>query len=451
MLHVHALPYRDPLAALQAFAAEPELVFLDSAASDAGRGRHAYIMMQPCRTIRVTNGTVLLDGAAVDADPFRLVAEVMAEYPPAGPGPVPFTGGAAGYFGYELGGFVEALPDPAPDPAAAPDMAIGIYGTLAAFDLERRRAWVIARDAEKGEAMRARILSAPASLPEPDWRVTGRWEFERGRAEQEAAIARVIAYIRAGDIFQANLTQRLLAEMPEGLDDLTLYRRLRALSPAPFAAFLRCGKDVAVMSASPERFLRLDADGHVETRPIKGTRARDPDPARDAALAAELLASSKDLAENLMIADLMRNDIGRVCRTGSVRVPVLAGLESFASVHHLVSVVEGRMRDGLGPLDLLRACFPGGSITGAPKIRAMEIIRELEPAPRGVYCGAIGWIGFDGAMDTSIVIRTLTRTGRRLAAQAGGGIVADSDPAAEWEESMLKMQPLLRALTGERA
>lgn len=294
-----------------------------------------------------------------------------------------------------------------------------------------------------------RLAGAPAAAPPADFTRRGHFKPDQPRAKVEASIARVIEYIHAGDIFQANLTQQMRAPVPDGLPDLALYARLRALSPSPFAAFLRCGADMSVLSASPERFLSLAPDGRVETRPIKGTRPRGADPAEDAALAAELLASPKDRAENLMIVDLLRNDLSRVSQVGSVKVPVLCGLETFASVHHLVSVVESRLKAGLGPVDLLKACFPGGSITGAPKIRAMEIIHELEPTPRGVYCGSVAWIGFDGAMDSSIVIRTITRKGDTLLAQAGGGIVADSDPAAEYEESLVKLSPLLRALSGD--
>ncbi|MCW2239241.1 anthranilate/para-aminobenzoate synthase component I [Azospirillum canadense] len=270
--------------------------------------------------------------------------------------------------------------------------------------------------------------------------------FCAGRVRARRRVTRALDYIRAGDIYQANITQRFLADRPAGLDDYALFERLRALSPAPFAAFLNCGPRLRIASASPERFIRLSASGAIETRPIKGTRPRYADPALDAAAAAELVGSVKDRAENLMITDLLRNDLGRVAALGSVRVPVLYGLESFASVHHLVSVVTAQLRPGLGPVDLLRAACPGGSITGAPKIRAMEIIDELEPARRGAYCGSVAWIGFDGAMDSSIVIRSLSLTPDAVVAQAGGGIVADSDPAAEHEEMLVKVRPLLRAL-----
>ncbi|KJS44368.1 MAG: aminobenzoate synthetase, partial [Rhodospirillaceae bacterium BRH_c57] len=277
---------------------------------------------------------------------------------------------------------------------------------------------------------------------------TAPWTAEQDPADAEARIRAAIAFILAGDIFQANVTQRFLATLPTGLDAFTLYRRLRTLSPAPFAACASFG-GAHLLSASPERFLRIEPGGRVETRPIKGTRPRGATPAEDAALAAELLASDKDRAENLMIVDLMRNDLARVCRVGSVAVPVLNGLETFASVHHLVSVVEGVLEDGRGPVDLLRAAFPGGSITGAPKIRAMEIINGLEPARRGLYCGTLFRLGGDGAFDSSILIRSLV-VGRmgRVAAQAGGGITADSDPAAEVAEAKVKAAPLLAALAG---
>jgi para-aminobenzoate synthetase component 1 len=262
------------------------------------------------------------------------------------------------------------------------------------------------------------------------------------RAGYLAAVRRAIDYVHAGDCFQANIAQRLLC--PAVLSPLELYRRLRARNAAPFAGLFDAGGAV-VASASPERFLRV-AGGEVETRPIKGTRPRGRTPEEDRARAAELLASAKDRAENVMIVDLMRNDLGRVCRYGTVRVPALCRLESYRYVHHLVSEVRGRLRAGLGPVDLLRAAFPGGSVTGAPKVRAMEIIAELEPAARGPYCGALGYVGFDGTMDTNILIRTFTVARGWVQFPVGGGIVADSDPQREYEETLHKAEGLLRAL-----
>ncbi len=447
-MKVVGIPYIEPVAAFAPFAGDAFAALLDSAAADA-RGRYSYIVAEPRRIVVADDDGVRVDGAAVAGDPFTVLErELGARRTHDAALPAPFAGGAVGFVGYEAGRHLERLPAPAADPLGMPEMAVGIYDAVIAFDVHARRAWVMG-EAAAADRLAARVAGAAETLPEPDMAARAEWRTEQTRGQAEAAIARTIDYIAAGDIFQANITQRVLAEAPAGLDDFTLYRRLRGLSPAPFAAMVKCGRDYTLMSASPERFLSLDAAGNVETRPIKGTRARDADPARDAALAAELQASVKDNAENLMIVDVLRNDLGRVCEIGSVNVPVLCGIETFASVHHLVSVVRGRLKPGTGPVGLLRACFPGGSITGAPKIRAMEIIRELEPSRRGAYCGSILWIGFDGAMDSSIVIRTLVRASGTLIAQGGGGIVADSDPAAEYDEAMLKMRPLMRAGRGE--
>ncbi len=462
-MHVEPLAYCDPVQVFRAFAGDAHAVLLHSAATDAQRGRYSYIAAEPFQVLTADGDGVRVDGTPIGGDPFTVLAEALRTYAmPADEASdgVPFTGGAVGFLSYELGGQLERLPEPRAG-LPIPLMVMGLYDVVLAFDHHTRCATLFssgqpdlvpgaraARATARARHMRRRLESQGPMPEPPDWNTGASWRLDLPRADMEARIARTIAYIEAGDIFQANITQRALAPRPAGLSDHDLYRRLCALTPAPFAAFLRCGADLSLLSASPERFLKLDADGWVETRPIKGTRPRDADPARDAAEAEALRASAKDRAENLMIVDLMRNDLGRVCRLGSVTVPQLCALETFASVHHLVSEVRGRMRPGLGAVDLLRACFPGGSITGAPKVRAMEIIHELEPVPRGPYCGAIAWMGFDGAMDSSIVIRTLIRAGDTLVAQAGGGIVADSDPAAEYEESLVKIAPLLRAVIG---
>jgi para-aminobenzoate synthetase component 1 len=256
------------------------------------------------------------------------------------------------------------------------------------------------------------------------------------------AVDRAIEYIRAGDLFQVNLAQRLLH--PARTSSVELYCRLRECNPAPFAAYFDAGA-WQICSASPERFLRVQ-EGHVETRPIKGTRPRAAAPADDRRAADMLLASAKDRAENVMIVDLLRNDLSRTCRPDSVRVSQLCGLESYASVHHLVSAVEGELRDDRTPLDLLGTCLPGGSVTGAPKVRAMEIISELEPTARGAYCGALGYIGVDGQMDTSVLIRTITAGRGWWQVPVGGGIVAQSDPDEEYAETWHKAVGMLRAI-----
>jgi para-aminobenzoate synthetase component 1 len=256
-------------------------------------------------------------------------------------------------------------------------------------------------------------------------------------------VERVRQYILAGDVFQANLSQRF--EGTCTLEPFDFYRRLRDVNPAPFAAYLQC-EQFAVASASPERFLQVTPEGAVETRPIKGTRPRGPTPDEDEAQIAELLASEKDRAENVMIVDLLRNDLSKVCRPGTVHVPALCALESHPTVHHLVSTVTGLLEPGRTGVELLRAAFPGGSVTGAPKVRAMEIIAELEPVARGVYCGAIGYVSVTGAMDTCIPIRTATLRDGRAWFHAGGGIVADSDPALEYNETLAKAAGIVRAL-----
>ena len=445
------IPFRDPLSAFAPLARLPWAALLDSALEHPTRGRYTYIAVDPVETILAPAGATL--------DPFQLLrANLSLGLERALPGLPPFQGGALGIFGYELGRFIERWPKPRATDPKPPEMAVGLYDTVAAFDLAQGKAWVIVRDVPgapmnrpparaRAEALAARLRDAPGLAP-PDSNVRGTWRTETDRAAFEAMVARTVEYIRAGDIFQANMTRRFIAAMPPALDPFTLYRRLRRLSPAPFAAYVNA-PGLQLLSASPERFISLDAEGRIETRPIKGTRPRGADPAEDARFVAELRGSEKDRAENLMIVDLLRNDLSRVSAIGSVRVPELFTLETFARVHHLVSAVEGRLAPGMTALDLLIAAFPGGSVTGAPKIRALEIIRELELAQRGPYCGALAWIGFDGAMDSSIVIRSLWLADGTVVAQAGGGIVADSDPAAEYEETMVKAAPLLAALDGE--
>lgn len=482
-LLIQDIPYRDPVAAFAPWSGEPLAALLHSAADAGGRGRFTILAVEPFRRLEASGGVVSVDGQPVDGDPFTVLHDHLASCrltAGADPSvlPVPFRTGAVGFLGYGLGRVLERLPCRHPDDSGLPDLLFGLYDTAIVFDERDKRGWILssgfperdpaARRTRAHARLRAvadRLAAAPV-LPPPAATATATrgWRPELDRGSYERRVARVLDYIGAGDVFQANVTGRFLADRPAGLTVFDLYRRLLALSPAPFAACLvwrdgegqgvgpgvgpGMGPGMGLASASPERFLCLTADGRIETRPIKGTRPRGTTPAEDAALAEELAGSVKDRAENLMITDLLRNDIGRVARIGSVRVPTLCAVERFASVHHLVSVVEGQLRAGLGPVDLLRATFPGGSVTGAPKIRAMEIIDEVEEARRGAYCGAIAWIGFDGAMDSSVVIRTLSVTADRVIAQAGGGIVADSDPGREHEEMMVKIAPLLRALDG---
>jgi para-aminobenzoate synthetase component 1 len=450
------IPYRDPTSAFAALAGLTGAVLLDSA-EHGPQGRYSYIAADPFRTIRCTSypWAVTVGGAPREGTAFDVLAAELARFPWKPATPVPFCGGAIGFLSYELGGQLEKLPQPKTSQLPF-DMVMGLYDVVAAYDHAQEKAWVMASGfpetspearahrAEIRAAWLADLLAQPA--PAPARNLRGIWRAESTRAQHETRVAAAIEAIKAGDIYQANITQRFLAEAPDGIQAFDIYQRLRARSPAPFAAFLNAGAGVHLLSASPERFLACGADAQVETRPIKGTRPRGAQPDADRANAAALQASAKDRAENLMIVDLLRNDLARVCVPGSIAVPVLCGLETFASVHHLVSVVTGQLRVGATAVDLLKAAFPGGSITGAPKIRAMEIIHDLEPSARGPYCGAVAWLGFNGAMDSSIVIRTLILNGREIVAQAGGGIVADSIPALEYEESLAKAAPLLAAV-----
>jgi para-aminobenzoate synthetase component 1 len=457
---ISEIAYRDPVSAFAPLAARAHAVLLDSAelfdVNRGEQGRYSYIAADPFRLITTTSypWRTSIDGAPAADQAFDALAGALKVFAWTPRAPVPFCGGAIGFFSYELGGLLEKLPVPKTTPLPL-DMMVGLYDVIAAFDHKARKAWVIASGfPEIGAARQQRAEERAAWLtnalgtrdePYPEY-APALWRAESRRSQHESRVAAAIAAIEAGEIYQANITQRFHTPLPPGAAAFALYRKLRQRSPAPFAAFLNGGNGLALLSASPERFLKCDADGRVETRPIKGTRPRGKTPAEDAANARALQDSAKDVAENLMIVDLMRNDLSRVCAPGSVQAPVLCGLESFAAVHHLVSVVTGQLREGACAVDLLKACFPGGSITGAPKIRAMEIIHQLEPSARGPYCGAIAWLGFDGAMDSSIVIRTLVLNGGEAAAQAGGGIVADSQPAEEYEESLGKAASLLATL-----
>jgi para-aminobenzoate synthetase component I len=451
-LVVRPIAYRDPATAFAPLAHRPFSVLLDGAGR--GQSRFAFIAVDPFETISVA-------AEETTTDPFVTLRAAMARFSikaDAMAMPSPFVGGAVGFVSYETAHALETLPARKP-PAFPVDLAFGLYDVIAVFDLIAKTAWIVASGfpeispssqrtrAEQRAADLATTLGTAVTAPMaevPD----AQWNADMTSAAYAQRVERLIDYIRAGDIFQANLTQRWTAGFPENMNLFCLYRRLVALSAAPFAAFMTLDEHHHLMSASPERFLAVDSQGQVETRPIKGTRPRGATPDEDRAQAAALLGSAKDRAENLMIVDLLRNDLSRVCAPGSVAVPTLCGLETFPSVHHLVSVVTGRLRRECSAVDLLQACFPGGSVTGAPKIRAMEIIHELEPVARGPYCGALAWLGFDGAMDSSIIIRTLVHARGQLTAQAGGGIVADSEPTQEYEESVLKAKPLLAALTG---
>jgi para-aminobenzoate synthetase component I len=455
----------DPFAAFAALAGRRRAAFLDGG---AGGGQLSILALEPFLWVEAADGVLRVQGGFPGPRgtcPFAWLKTHLDRFQrPTQPGLPAFQGGAIGYFGYELAGWLERLPPPSPKGLSLPDMAVGFYDTVAVFDHRLGKGWVISGaeraigvldDTERSALARhlagqwfARLTaqSKPARPVVRRLAVPPGWRAELTPSAYHQAVERALAYIQAGDIYQVNVTQRFLCRLQPWATAWMAYAALRPRTQGPFSAYLDLGGGRALASGSPERFLSLRAGGRIEARPIKGTRRRGTTAAEDARLAAELLASPKDRAENLMIVDLLRNDLSRVAEPGSVIVPTLCQRETYATVHHLTSVIEGQLKPGLHATDLLRVSFPGGSITGAPKIRAMEIIAELEPARRGPYCGSVAWMGWDGAMDASIIIRSLAIAGRVAQAQAGGGIVADSNPADEYEESLVKIAPLLKAL-----
>ncbi len=393
----------------------------------------------------------------LSGNPFDVLKSLISRYRLFSSGYPPFHGGAVGYFGYDLCHFVEKLPRESIDDLELPDCYLGFYDLVLSFDhltggllisssglperkLPERKKRARARLEEVLEILKKACIedfSAEKEYNIPE--ITSNFS----RADYLNAVERAREYIRAGDIFQVNLSQRFMCS--QIASPFIIYERLCRINPAPFASFLNF-PEVTIVSASPERFLRISGR-KVQTRPIKGTRPRGRDSLEDKRLSRELLDSEKDRAELIMIVDLERNDLGRVCEYGSVTVPKLITLETHPTVFHLVSTVEGVLKEGKDHIDCLKACFPGGSITGAPKIRAMEIIDEVEPNQRGIYTGSIGYIGFNGETDLNIVIRTMVITGGRIYFHAGGGIVADSDPEREYEETLHKVRALIEALT----
>jgi para-aminobenzoate synthetase component I len=430
-----SLPYQtDAVRYFSALAELPWAVWLDS----GGMARYDILTAAPHNTLLFKNGLP-------QADPFAMLRGELGEQT-APVENVPFAGGVLGYWGYGLEGQPGTLPGMESDSGSLPDLAVGIYDWALVLDHQQQTARLVShqRFAETAELL-ADILQRleKATQPLPDtFRVRGKITSDFTPASYAEAFAAVQSYLQSGDCYQVNLAQCYSA--PATGDACGAYLTLRSLSPAPFSAFLNL-PHAQILCASPERFLRVH-NGSVETRPIKGTRPRGTDAQHDHRLAEELSSHPKDRAENLMIVDLLRNDLGKSCAPGSVRVPKLFEVETYATVHHLVSTVEGKLSEGRDALHLLRDCFPGGSVTGAPKLRAMQIIAQLEPHRRGIYCGAIAYVGFDGNMDSNIVIRTLVHSGQEVRCWAGGGIVADSDVQAEYQETLDKASAMLTLL-----
>ena len=470
----------DPAAVLEALAPSGLPWLLESALEAPQLGRFSFVGADPYALVRARGAEARLEvrrpvrpdlPSSLEervGDPLESVRAWMPPPPESLRGaarcPAPFVGGAVGYLGYELANFTLPVQLRAPADLDMPDLALLLCDRLLAIDHLEARTWVLglgfgetrAKAESAAEAASGTLAADVAGLPgtverlEPA-RTAAPWLDAPGDAadaEGELRHARgvreILDEIAAGNVYQANLTHRIERQLP-GASPFALYRALRALNPAPFAAYLGL-PEATVLSSSPERFLRLDADGRVESRPIKGTRPRGRGAAADRRLARALRESEKDRAENLMIVDLVRNDLGRVCETGSVEVPELMGVEPYAAVHHLVSTVTGRLRDDCDAVDLVRATFPPGSMTGAPKRAAVQLIDRLEPVRRGVYSGALGYLDVRGGADLAVVIRTLVLAGHRACLHVGGGVVADSEPAAEWQESLDKARALLAAL-----
>lgn len=472
-----------PVAAFfSAVAERPYSFFLDSGMVSAKLGRYSFLGWDPFLVLWSKDGHIEMrqEGQVLrsQGDPWEALQELLNEYTlpagmgthPSSQGVPPLLGGAVGYLAYDLGRFIEQLPRTTVDDLRLPDYVLGFYDVVLIVDHLQEKTYLASCGfPAQGPARLKRAAIRLREVREQIQQFLGQFDPPSPRRSPASsstnadptgveissnftkpdylrAIERAKEYIAAGDIYQVNLSQRLCAELR--VPPYQLYYRLRTINPAPFAAYLNLGEDGIIASASPERFLRyFAATRRMQTRPIKGTRPRGRTPREDAALARELRASEKDRAEHLMIVDLERNDLGRVAEIGSVRVSEFEILETYPTVFHLTSTVEGTLAPQYDRVALLRAMFPGGSITGAPKIRSMEIIDELEPTQRGVYTGSIGYLSFTGEVDLSIVIRTFILKDGQAYFQVGGGIVADSDPEAEYEETLDKAQALIAAVS----
>jgi para-aminobenzoate synthetase component I len=441
--------YQDPVRYFLSLPQHDGVVFFDSAKQHGALSRYSYIALNPFDSLICPHTDTATDLV------FSQIEQKLAQFTckPL-PGLPPFQAGAAGFLSYDCARDIERLPQRAQADPAYPVLCLGFYNIILSFDHQCKKAWLVV----SGDNAPSRMKQLLAQLSDqkhtqtphiitdpliPDSAI----QSDMSANDYQRAVSRVIQYIKQGDIFEANLSQRFQATLPSSVSPIELYKRLRHLNPAPFSGYAQFD-NTCIISSSPERFLQLNK-GAVETRPIKGTIKRATNPIEDQQLAQQLLDSEKDRAENIMIVDLMRNDLSRVCEPDSVIVPQLCGLESYETVHHLVSVVQGTLKKECHVIDLLRASFPGGSITGAPKVRAMEIIETLEPTRRGPYCGSLLHIGFDGCMDSSILIRSYVIHNKHISFQGGGAVVLDSDPTSEYLETLTKVATLRAALSGK--
>ena len=427
----------------------PWAVFLDSTKNTSQDNRYDIIAADPFLTLCTKGEKTVIEQRSghkktSELDPFHLLQLQLKSFPIQRTTSLPFCGGAIGHFGYDLGRRIEKLPNIAIDNEEAADMLVGIYDWAIITDHQKKQSYIASyelhSETQSQWSSLLGLLNRQEKKANAILSVSGPLRSQLSLKQYQTAFDKIKRYIREGDCYQVNLAKRF--EVDARGDPWHAYKLLREQNAAPFSAFFSA-PELTLLSSSPERLLKVH-NRQVETKPIKGTRRRDlTDPIRDKALANELEQSIKDRAENLMIVDLLRNDLGKVCKLGSIRVPKPFALESFATVHHLVTTITGSLAEKQDAIGLLRACFPGGSITGAPKLRAMEIIEELEPDRRGPYCGSIAYIGFDGNMDSNILIRTLAYNNNKLRFWAGGGIVTDSKVNDEYQEIHDKAAALL--------
>ncbi len=422
----------------------PWAMLLRSASNTHIDSRFDILVANPIVTLTTFgNETIIVEPSGINEsweDPFALIAKLQHHYLPDQEynQTLPFVGGALGYFAYDLGRRVEKLPEQAQHDIGMPDMAVGLYEWAIVIDHQQQTAQWVGVNLEQAQSW----FDSQSQQPETDFELVTPWQSNMTPDTYKEKFDRVQEYLKSGDCYQINLAQRFKAQY-QGSEWLA-YQKLEQFNQAPFSSFIRTEQG-AILSVSPERFLQLKQNT-IETKPIKGTRPRSQDPKQDQTFAHELANAEKDQAENLMIVDLLRNDIGRVAKPGTVHVPKLFEIESFPAVHHLVSTIRAELDSQYTACDLLRAGFPGGSITGAPKVRAMEIIEELEPHRRSAYCGSIGYISRHGQMDTSITIRTLVAHNQQIYAWAGGGLVADSQSSSEFQETLDKLSRILPIL-----
>lgn len=448
LLDFKALDYANDLAIslFSRIEQQPWAMLLRSASETHIDSRFDVLVAKPIATLETIAGDTRIKTDTQEFvsqdDPFSLLDELQQQLLPnlelGAKWDLPFVGGALGYFSYDLGRRVESIPELSTKDLQTPDMAVGLYEWALVVDHKLEKACLVGQNIEQA----LQWLNSQSPVDVEDFKLIGDWQSNMTQASYASRFDRVQEYLLSGDCYQINLAQRFNASYQGS--EWQAYTKLEAANQAPFSAFIRMPNS-AIISVSPERFLELK-DNVIETKPIKGTRPRSQNAELDQANAHDLQTAEKDQAENLMIVDLLRNDIGRVASPGSVHVPKLFDIESFPAVHHLVSTIRADLDTQYSAADLLRACFPGGSITGAPKVRAMQIIEELEPHRRSAYCGSIGYISRHGRMDTSITIRTLVAEDNKLYAWAGGGVVADSDCAAEYQETLDKLSKILPAL-----